>query len=332
MRFFALITLVTAFLLFWTRPHGLHNPPLKKNLPSFINKMHQPFKDQFIHPQNANLAWAMITGQKTGLSPNLSKDFKALNLSFFFSPSGIHLSAFLIVFLFFIKKIKNKKTVKILRAGILISAFWLPFLALKRIIILRLLIMTQRLFKINLQIEIIFIITFIISFFLNHFQESPLSFAMSFLFMGTFIAFGDKSKTSLILGLFSSHLLVAFFLGNEVSLVSIILSLPLVALFSFLLPFIFLYAATFHLIHFNWIESIVRLFILTIHETAKLTHGTFISSSLFIILAVWIILLKKKKRFLLLFLFLHGNALYSPEIFTAHSDLKATRAIAYDQG
>jgi hypothetical protein len=308
MRFFAFITLISAFLLFLSNPFDQRSKVVKKEIPTFVKAQQRAFKESFEHPQNANMAWAIMTGEKFGISPKAMQDFKDLELNFFFSPTGIHLAALLALLFFLIKKCRYKKVVKIIQSALLLWALFL-----------RLLIISQSIFKRKFPIEILFLITFGIALLMGHFKESPLGYILSFLYIGTFISLSDKPKTILILGLFSSHLLIDFFSGNEVSLFSIILGLPIVALFSLFLPFVFLYLFTFKLIPYNWIEVAVRLFILIVHWGAKFTHGSFMSSTLFLILAVWIILLRKKKRFLVLALLLHGNIANSPAFFSTGS-------------
>lgn len=315
MRFFAFITLISALLLFLSKPFGQRIQPIKKNIPALARKHQRAFKDSFERPQNANIAWAMMTGEKFGFSAKAIQSFKDLELNFLFSPTGLHLAALFALPFFLLKKLKRKKLSKMIKCALLIWAFFLPFLAIKRIVFLRLLIMSQGLFKRRFPIEILFLVTFASSFCLGHFRESPLGYILSFLYMGTFISLSDKPRIVLLLGLFSTHLLIAFFSGDEVSFLSLIVNLPIMALFSFLLPFVFLYFFTFQLINFNWIEGAIRLFILIIHWGAKLTHGSFMSSTLFLMIAVWIILLGKKKRYLALALLLHANAANSPAFF-----------------
>lgn len=319
MKLFAFITTFSIFLLFWSRPFGQQGRVPKKSVPEFIKAQHRDFKNSFKHPQNANVLWAFLTGEKKGLSPKAQQNFNNLELNFLFSPSGIHLAALSSLIFYLIKKIKHKRVIRIFQWLFLMSAFFLPYLAIKRIVCLRVLILSQLFFKKRIPIEILFGITFLISFFLGHFQDSPLGFILSFLYMGTFIALRDHSKITVLLGLFSSHLVICFFSGNEISLLALILNLPLITLFSFLLPFFYLYFLTFQWIHYNWIEFVVRAFILIVHWAAKPTQGTFVSATLFLILAVWIILLKKQKRYLLILLLLHTNVANSPAFFYARS-------------
>lgn len=315
MRFFSIITIVSALLLLISKPFDQKAPSARKEIPALVEAQHRDFKDSFQHPQNANFAWAVMTGQKHGISSHVIQDLKILELNFLFSPGGIHLSAFLFLFFFLIKRITTKKIFKLLQFGILIWAMFLPYLAIKRIILLRLLILLQRKLNSRILIEVNFIIVFFIAFILGHFSESPISFILSFLFIGTFISLRDEPRFILILGLFSSHLLIAFFSGAEVSFLSLLISIPTMTIFSFFLPFIFIYLFTFKLITFNWVECLIRGFILFTHWEAKLVQGTQMSASLFLILAVWIILLKKNKKIIIFLLLLHGNFAQSPTIF-----------------
>lgn len=316
MKFFAFITLFSAFMLFYSKPFSQDKRPVKRDLPSFIRSQQRSFKESFHSPQNANVLWAFLTGQKSGISPMAQKSFNDLELNFLFSPSGLHLASLMALFIFFVKKFKHKKLTKIFQLVFLLAALFLPYLAIKRIVCFRILLIAQSYLKKRIPVEVLFLLTFFISFLLGHYQESPLGFILSFLYMGTFIALSEKSKFILVLGLFSSHLLLNFFSGSEISFLALIFNIPLIALFTFLLPFFYLYLFTFKLIHFNWIELIVRFFIVTTNMMAKLLLGSFMSSTLFLMLAIWVILLKKKKRYLVVLFFLHANLANSPALFS----------------
>lgn len=315
MKFFALITLISAFLLSLSNPFAPDVPHNKKATLQLPERFHQKFKANFNSPQNANVLWAFVIGEKNGIAPRVLKDFNDLELGFLFSPSGIHLTGLIVFLFFFIKKIGRKKILKKLEWIILITLFFLPYLAIKRVIIFRLLVLINR--KINLKIsnEYIFIATFLISLTLGHYQQSPAGFILSFLYMGTFISLKDQSRPALLLGLFSSHLLICFFTGQEISPTALLLNLPLLGLFSLAFPFFILYFLSFQWIHYNWIEFIVRFIIVGVHWMAKIPQGTLLSSTLFLILAVWIILLRWPKKYLLVVLLLHGNVANSPSVY-----------------
>ena len=75
------------------------------------------------------------------------------------------------------------------------------------------------------------------------------------------------------------------------------------------------YLGTFKFFHFNWMEKLIMFFLWLVKKSAKLTIGTHLSSSLFLIAGLWIILLKKDKRLLVLCFFLHTNLAHSPAYF-----------------
>lgn len=329
MRFFTFITLFTTFLLILSDPFNPNITRPKRPSLELARKYQQNFKQNFHSAQNANVLWAFITGDKKGISPRVQKDFNDLELGFLFSPSGIHLAGLMALIFFLIKKIKQKKITKLVEWVFLGSIYFLPYLAIKRLIIFRLLILLNKRLNLKADTEVIFLITFFISFFLGHYSQSPIGFILSFLYMGTFISLRNYSRPIIFLGLFSSHLLVCFFSGNEVSPLGLVFNLPILGLFSLLFPAFILYFLSFRWIHFNWIELFIRFFILSVHWMAKIPHGTLISSTFFLILAVWIILLKWPKKYLLLLLLLHGNVANSPSFYYQKSCPQEQRPSAH---
>lgn len=314
MRSFTIITLLSAFLLIWNNPYNTTSQPHHQTLPEIIKNKEQGFNNTFQNPQNAKILWALLTGEKTGISKKTKRIFNDLELGFLFSPSGMHMAAFLSLILILPRKLKDKKILYILQWVFLIMALFLPYLAMVRISILRILILLQRFLKKRMNIEILFYLTFLISLTIGHLKESPLGFIFSFLFLGTFIALRDYSKLTIIIALFSNQLLISLFSGKEVSLIALIFNLPFIGVFSLLLPFFYFYLLTFSWIHWNWVELFIKFFIITLKWVAQFTHGTFFNSSIFMILAVWIVLLKKRKRYLIIVLFLHGNNANAPSL------------------
>lgn len=269
----------------------------------------------FDRAQNAHAFWAFLTGDKAQVSPKLKNTFDRLELGFLFSPSGMHITALLFLVFLLLKKCFSQKISARLRLICFAAFYFFPSFAIKRIVILRLLFFFKQRLKKTWSLEALFIATFCISFLLGHYFQSPLGFTMSFLFMGTFIALRDQSRFKILLGLFAVHLLIGFFHGNEVSPLALLLSFPLIGYFCAMMSLSGLYLATFRFIHINWMEKLITLFLWLIKMSAKLTIGTQINASLFLILALWIVLLKKDKRWLILCLFLHTNLAHSPAYF-----------------
>ena len=75
MRFFMLISLFGAFLLLLTNPFAQNLRPIKREIPIFLKNRHSDFKDTFKSPQNANVLWALMTGERKGITPKVIDDF-----------------------------------------------------------------------------------------------------------------------------------------------------------------------------------------------------------------------------------------------------------------
>ena len=294
--------------------------PAPKHIPEFLKNYHRTIKNHFEKRELANVLFGFLTGNKNGISPYTRKAFKKTNLSFLFSPSGIHLAGFLLFLNFFIKKINSKKLRHFTKGLVTSSAFLLGgFDSMKRLSMMRLFNQIKFLAKLKITSEKIFYFTFCISFLLGHFHKNPLSFIFSFAFIGTFLSLKDYSKLTLILGLYSTQLILALFMGDKVSLLAIPIGLFGSFVFSFLFPVILLFLGTFWIIEINWIEPLLKIFVASIQMSAKLLNGSFSSSSIFLILAIWIILIRPKAMgyaSIAILIFCHTNTAMTPVIFT----------------
>ena len=299
---------------------GLTKRPVpSKKTPAFLSRYQQKIKLTFKRPENANILMSFITGNKNGISPYTKKAFKRVNLGFLLSPSGIHLSGILFFMTFFFKRINHKWLRRLVKSGVFFSMFFIPNLdSLKRSGLFRLLFQYKFLSK-KISTEMIFILGFLLSFLAGQFTSSPLGFIFSFAFLGTFFSLGHHSKAMLILGLFSTHLILGLFMGEKVSLLSIPCGLIGSFIFTFLFPLFLLFLMSFWLIEINWVEPLLRGYVVCIQSTSKLLTGSFTSSSIFLILAVWAIMfLKNSKRkygILFILLFLHTNTAMTPTVF-----------------
>ena len=320
MKFFIYLSLFSAFLLGMTIQLGLNDKkPAPHHTPEFLQSYKRKIKNSFERPENANILFSFITGDKSGISPYTKKAFKKVNLSFLLSPSGIHFSCVLFFLTWLLKKITNSKLKIFSKIGILSSSLFFPSDSIKRLSILRLLFQFKFFSKLKISIEQIFIITFILAFLAGDYFKSPIGYIYSLLFLGTFFSLKDYSKITLIIGLFSTQLILGLFLGEKVSLLSIPLGMMGAFLFTILFPVLLIFLATFWLIPFNWGEPIIRSYILLIQYTAKILNGSFTSSSIFLIAGVWVLMLEKhsRRKCVLLFVlfFLHTNTAMTPVQF-----------------
>ena len=322
MKFFLFIACFTALLHGLVPLMGLQEVvPRPKSTPQFLKGYQAKVKERFKKPENANVLFSFITGNKNGISPYTKKAFKRTNLSFLLSPSGLHLSILIMILLYPLNKFKNKIIKRTAKIMLLPSLFFLPeFYSLQRSSLLRLLFQFKFIAKLRVTLEHIFLLTFLGSFLLGHFHRSPMGFIYSFAYLGIFFSLREYPKIMLIAGLFSIQLVLALFSGEKASLLSIPFGLLGSFIFSLLFPLLLLFLSSFWFLDLNWGEPLIRAFILTIQFASKNLQGTFTSSSLFLIIAVWVLMWAKSSRVkyftLAIFLFWHTDVAMTPAIWT----------------
>lgn len=327
MKNFFYICLTTAILMFYTVSMGLHKTlPPKTYLPRIIQHFQIKVKDEFKRPENANLLFALFTGKKEGISARTIDELKKLNLIFLLTPSGYLLGIlFLCISSFFKRlKIKNKKVLTLLS----FLALLLPWQSLVRSALRKITYFIKFKFKIKLREMHLFLIVFIISFLFGHYFKSPLSFVMSFAYIGTFSTLKNQSKFKLILGIFLISLIMNLFLAKKISLIAIALGLLISYFFRYVVFLILFYLFSFLLYPSNWIEPIIRSFILMNRFLTTELRGTFISSSIFIIFALLIFFYKSQGKlklfYIALFLFLHTETARGPVITFVNMNINKT--------
>jgi hypothetical protein len=320
MKFFVLLSIFCTLLLGYTRSTGLFKTvPDPKRLPSFLLNYKYSIKNHFHKPENANLLFSFISGDKNGISFHTKNAFKKVNLSFLLSASGIHFSGFLFLIGFVIKRLGSKKLAKLINVFLIGSTFFLPsYDSIKRLSILRLLLKIKYFKKLKISLEVIFVFTFLSAALLGDFHRSPLGFIYSLFFLGTFFSLRNYSKLVLILGLFSTQLILGLFIGNKVSLLSIPIGLCGSFIFSIVFPLLLIFLATYWIIPINWGEPIIKTYVILIKKCATITNGSFTSPSVFLILAIWVLILMKsthkKYALLTILLFFHTNTAMTPMV------------------
>jgi hypothetical protein len=139
----------------------------------FLKKIRAEFESKKI----AHVYTGMVFGSSRWISPSIKETFQYFNLAHVFTPSGLHLSSFLGVFIFF--KIKK---------GLVFLLFFLSFLlegfySLKRVLLFRII----RFAFPKISLESNFYFTMIVALCFGQFSDSPYSVCYSFLFWGTLI-------------------------------------------------------------------------------------------------------------------------------------------------
>lgn len=174
---------------------------------------------------------SVLTGRSAPVSKILKEKYKELGLNHVFTPSGFHLSAILAPLMKLIKKPRYELIVLFLVG---ISLTFLPgFGALKRMVLIK---GQQKIFGRHEG----FIIALLLDILWGSFQQGPLSFTYSFLFLG--IIYSGVEGLVLILYFFFAQIMISYFQGIDLSPLLLILSPLLNLLFTVLMPLLFLLA------------------------------------------------------------------------------------------
>ena len=238
---------------------------------------------------------SMLTGRSAPVSKWIKDEYKTLGLNHLFTPSGFHLSAVMLPFMKFIKN-------RVWQLWILIAVGATIFSmvgqgALKRMVLIK---VNQNL----LGQKTGFIVALLMDMLFGSFTDSPLSFCYSFLFLG--IIYSGSSL--LFLWFFFAQCLIAYFNGNHISPLIMILSPVLNIAFAAAMPLLLLLA--FPLCH--W-QIIVGLKILAglqklVQLSANLTQliPTW-EINVGVLLCLGLFYFRKKKSFILAVLLLTSS-------------------------
>lgn len=174
---------------------------------------------------------SMLTGRSAPLSKLMKAEYKSLGLNHLFSPSGFHLSAALLPFFKFIRSSRYQLLILIL-IGILL-ALRPGFGALKRMVYIK---SSQKIFSMSAG----FVLGLLMDMLFGSFQEAPLSFIYSFLFLG--IIYSGANGALMAIWFFIAQSMIALFQGYAISPLLLILSPILNLFFGLSMPLLFLLA------------------------------------------------------------------------------------------
>lgn len=247
-RLLILYSIFIFLMLIWlftlTNKQGLRNinkvSPLDKTHQRIISELPANQKKYF------KLMAAFVVGDEKGLN-KMKKNYKTLGLLHLFTPSGFHLQA-LLIFLSFIGFKKYKKKFLFIS----LSLFFIPgFEALKRIIVLKILESYQDKFKNWIPNNFyLFLIVFFVFFIFGDYFRNPLSFSLSFLFLGIIYAVNDNPKVGFVhyfFAFFSAQLLIQLFLPQEITMVHFLIGFFLGMLFNIFFPVMIICYLLFYL-------------------------------------------------------------------------------------
>lgn len=238
---------------------------------------------------------SMLTGRSAPVSKWIKEQYKTLGLNHLFTPSGFHLSAVMMPFMKFIKG-KGWQFLILFLVGLGIFSMTGQG-ALKRMVLIKL---NQNLFgqkagfALALGMDMLF----------GSFADSPLSFCYSFLFLG--IIYSGSSL--LFLWFFFAQSLIAYFSGDLISPLIMILSPLLNVAFAVAMPFLFLLAIPLY----QWQIQVGLKILTSLQKLVELSaHVSHIVPSweinVSVLLCFGLFYFRKKKSLTLALLFLTLN-------------------------
>ena len=213
---------VIATLLLTYSLHRADGPPLPhpyKTLYATILKAHGDKNISGLH-------YALLTGDKSKMRRKTRESFRKLFLLHFLTPSGLHLGFIISLLCFF-----NRKLLWLTPALFFLDGFY----AAKRILFL------FYLGHLKLNRVWVFFVFFALDFLFGSFVKNPLSFSLSFLFLG--VIYTAKKYHSLFFPFMAAQILVSFFLEQTFSLSGFTMGLLLTPLLIASFP---LYLTGFH--------------------------------------------------------------------------------------
>ncbi len=181
---------------------------LQKRHEKIIKKL--PLKEQ----RSFRLLASFVAGDPN-LSGLLKSPYRKLGLIHLMTPSGFHLQLIFFLFAFFkLKRIKKFALISLL------GIFFLPgFEALKRVIVLRLLGSFHQKLPKNLSSPFCqFLVVFLLFLIFGDYARNPLSFSMSFLFLGIIYSMDKYKNGKFYLAFwifFGAQLLIQFYLPTK---------------------------------------------------------------------------------------------------------------------
>ena len=242
----------------------------------------------------AGFHYALLTGDKGRLPRKTKRAFQKIFLLHFLTPSGLHLGFIISILCFF-----SRKLLWLTPALFFLEGFY----AAKRV--LALFYLNQ--FKFG-RVHIFFIF-FILDFIFGSFEKNPLSFSLSFLFLG--IITTNNNFRSLFFSFLGAQILVGFFLNQAFSLVGFSLGFILTPILAATFP---IYLTGFHV----GTKMLSQATLSLVQKLAELASfdATIVTFNLLVILFLLVIPWKFRGKF---FLIAFAFVTHSQPVINLHS-------------
>ena len=233
---------VTTILLFIIFNNSNFTPAPIQDF-SFNQERRKALYELSIKESVADVLIAYSSGERRWLDKKIKQAHTRLHLSHLFTPSGLHFSAILLILslpLLYLRK-KNKMITDIIEFLILVTPFIFDgFNSIKRIALIRLFFLISKKTKIDLSPFTIFLLVFFVDFIRGSWQESPLSFIYSFLFLGSIFSSVSKGPKGVIFSLFFGQLFMSALFQNIFYPLGFFIGVLFTWIFSVFFPYLFM--------------------------------------------------------------------------------------------
>ena len=253
-----------------------------KSYPDFasLQKLEQRIKQNIPHSADAALLQSYVRGGSKSLSPRQKHNHRILNLQHLWSPSGIHLAAALMWILPLLPaptapgKCRRKRFLRTLILLLLYALPWsLPgYFAIKRICLLRILYLLLTQIHLRPNYFYFYLGVMGIDFCWGTYQAAPLSFAYSFLFLGTIVAIQPASPLKQSLALLGGQMIASYFNFQAVTVWGHLLGQIITGIFTVCFPLFFISYWGQLFFDFPWAKWPIHYFSLLLNGSAAVAH------------------------------------------------------------
>ena len=279
------IYIFTHFLLILSFKHTpTKGSPKKIKLPSKISKSFQSKKYYKIYR-------SFITGEKRGIDKKIRRSFQSLQIMHLMTPSGLHFSTILFILVLLRKRLDSKVLLYGELVFCLSTYYFLPgYFSLRRVALLRALFIVNK-ESIKYSNKTIFFIFLCLDIFWGTYNENPMSFFYSSLFLGVIFLSNHKNIIQISLFFFIAQCFTAFAMEQHTNLMNLIFSPLMTYIFIGVYPLISI--NILFLDHFNYSQWLVEGYCELVGFLESISIGYFEVHSGFFIILAFIILTRK---------------------------------------
>lgn len=315
------ILIISLGLLFLAPIQRFEGPFLPKKLAPELHTRLMLLRYDFKNKELANLAFATVTGVKRGLKKDTKLAHQRLHLIHLFTPSGLHFSTlFMLLSPFFIAWKKTRKTrwLMPLLALALVPQIFSGFWAMKRVGLLKFAFLFLKVKQKHLSPFSVFLLVFFFDFFFGTYSDSPVSFGLSFLFLGLIFSSLGEGKLIFALNLFLGQLVASLFFDQPVFIVGFVFGLFMTGLFTLIYPFIFLAFLLAPWFQSSWVEPLIGSYLQFVLTLSELNHAVSDGQAVdFVVILSILLFLGTRLKWTLMLLLL--SAPLTPNLPSSHS-------------